>query len=91
MAQSEIASVPSTLGAIIIVGAPISEDYSRPSRSPNSVLLRQDFIGGVVVIGVAPFAFWQSSDLPVGTLGGVGPGMLASRIPGERVERPVRS
>jgi hypothetical protein len=55
------------------------------------VLLRQDFIGGVVVIGVAPFAFWQSSDLPVGTLGGVGPGMLASRIPGERVERPVRS
>ena len=67
MAQSEIASVPSTLGAIIIVGAPISEDYSRPSRSPNSVLLRQDFIGGVVVIGVAPFAFWQSSDLPVGS------------------------
>jgi hypothetical protein len=67
MAQSEIASVPSTLGAIIIVGAPISEDYSRPSRSPNSVLLRQDFIGGVVVIGVAAFAFWQSSDLPVGS------------------------
>jgi hypothetical protein len=31
------------------------------------VLLRQDFIGGVAVIGVAAFAFWQSSDLPVGS------------------------
>jgi putative tricarboxylic transport membrane protein len=40
------------------------------------VLLRQDFVGGLVVIAVAIFAFWQGADLPIGTLGGVGPGML---------------
>jgi len=38
--------------------------------------LRQDFLGGLVVIAVAAFAFWQGADLPIGTLGGMGPGML---------------
>lgn len=38
--------------------------------------LRQDFLGGLVVIAVAVFAFWQAADLPIGTLGGMGPGML---------------
>jgi putative tricarboxylic transport membrane protein len=28
------------------------------------------------VIAVAAFAFWQAADLPVGTLGSMGPGML---------------
>jgi putative tricarboxylic transport membrane protein len=46
------------------------------SHRPTSVLLRQDFVGGLVVIAVAIFAFWQGADLPIGTLGGVGPGML---------------
>lgn len=41
-----------------------------------SVLLRQDFFGGLVVIAVAVFAFWQGANLPIGTLGGMGPGML---------------
>jgi len=37
---------------------------------------RQDVIAGLVVIGMAVFAFWQGADLPIGTLGGMGPGML---------------
>ena len=47
----------------------------RPAQ-PTPVLLRQDFIGGLAVIAVAVFAFWQGADLPLGTLGGMGPGML---------------
>jgi putative tricarboxylic transport membrane protein len=38
--------------------------------------LRQDFVGGLAVIGVAAFAVWQGWNLPLGTLGGMGPGML---------------
>src|SRR4029450_10730442 len=38
--------------------------------------LREDCVGGLVVIAVALFAFWQAADLPIGTLGGMGPGML---------------
>jgi len=32
------------------------------------------------VIAVAVFAFWQAADLPIGTLGGMGPGMLAESL-----------
>jgi putative tricarboxylic transport membrane protein len=42
--------------------------------------LRQDFVGGLVVIAVALFAFWQATDLPIGTLGGMGPGMLPKSL-----------
>jgi putative tricarboxylic transport membrane protein len=52
----------------------VSADNS--SRLPTQVLLRQDFAGGLVVIAVAAFAFWQGTDLTFGTLGSVGPGML---------------
>ena len=48
----------------------------QPSSSPVPVLLRQDFAGGLIVVAVAAFAFWQGADLPIGTLGGMGPGML---------------
>jgi len=40
------------------------------------VLMRQDVVGGLVIIAVAVFAFWAGSDLPMGTFGGMGPGML---------------
>jgi putative tricarboxylic transport membrane protein len=40
------------------------------------MLSRQDFVGGLVIIAVAAFAFWAGSDLPIGTFGGMGPGML---------------
>jgi putative tricarboxylic transport membrane protein len=52
---------------------------SADERSPSAltpVLVRQDFVGGVVVIAIAAVAFWQGTDLPIGTLGGMGPGML---------------
>jgi putative tricarboxylic transport membrane protein len=32
------------------------------------------------VIAVALFAFWQAADLPIGTLGGIGPGMLPKSL-----------
>jgi len=33
-----------------------------------------------VVIAVALFAFWQAAALPIGTLGGMGPGMLPKSL-----------
>ena len=48
----------------------------KSSRSSTPIPLRQDFVGGLIVIAVAVFALWQGADLPLGTLGGVGPGML---------------
>jgi putative tricarboxylic transport membrane protein len=57
-----------------LMGTLVSADNS--SRSPTQVLLRQDFAGGLVVIAVALFAFWQGADLAIGTFGGMGPGML---------------
>ena len=52
-----------------------SEDAGR-SHPVTAIWLRQDFAGGLVIIAVAVFAFWQAFALPVGTLGGMGPGML---------------
>ena len=54
----------------------VSADNPLSAWQPTPVLLRQDFVGGLVVIAVAVFAYWQGADLPLGTLGGVGPGML---------------
>jgi len=54
----------------------VNADNSNPSRSATAIWLRQDFAGGLVIIGVAAFASWQGSDLSIGTLGGMGPGML---------------
>ena len=42
--------------------------------------LRQDFVGGIAIVVVAIFAFWQSKDLALGTLGGMGPGMLPKSL-----------
>jgi putative tricarboxylic transport membrane protein len=47
---------------------------------PTAIWSRQDFVGGLVVIAVALFAFWQAADLPIGTLGGMGPGMLPKSL-----------
>ena len=54
----------------------MTAETHRRVRPVTPILLRQDFVGGLVVIAVAVFAFWQGADLPVGTLGGMGPGML---------------
>jgi putative tricarboxylic transport membrane protein len=42
--------------------------------------LRQDFVGGIAVMCVAAYAFWQGKDLAMGTLGGMGPGMLPKSL-----------
>jgi putative tricarboxylic transport membrane protein len=47
-----------------------------PHPAPVPLIARQDFVAGLVVMAVAAFAFWQGFDLPIGTFGGVGPGML---------------
>jgi putative tricarboxylic transport membrane protein len=54
----------------------VSTDNSPSKEPPASVLMRQDVVGGLVIIAVAIFAFWAGSDLPIGTFGGMGPGML---------------
>ena len=54
----------------------MTADTPNTSRSPSPIPWRQDFIGGLVVIAVAAFAFWQGADLPIGTFGTMGPGML---------------
>ena len=51
-------------------------------RSWSAMLLRQDVIGGLVIIAVAVFAFWAGADLPLGTFGGMGPGMLPIALAG---------
>jgi putative tricarboxylic transport membrane protein len=51
-----------------------THDSSRSAETP--LWWRQDFVGGLVVLAIAAFAFWQGSDLPMGTFGGMGPGML---------------
>ena len=52
---------------------------SRP-RSWAALLARQDFLGGLVGIAASAFALWLSADLPAGTLGGMGPGMLPKSL-----------
>lgn len=54
----------------------MTAETHRRARPSTPILLRQDLIGGLVVIAVAVFAFWQGANLPIGTLGGMGPGML---------------
>jgi putative tricarboxylic transport membrane protein len=58
----------------------VSRDNSKPSRSQTALLTRQDFVGGLVGIALAAFGLWQSADLPLGTLGGMGPGMLPKSL-----------
>ncbi|MDQ2078962.1 tripartite tricarboxylate transporter TctB family protein [Xanthobacteraceae bacterium Astr-EGSB] len=50
----------------------------RPPVAP--VPLRQDFLGGLFVTAVAVLAYWLAADLPAGTLGGMGPGMMPKAL-----------
>ena len=52
-----------------------------PSRRTfASVLAQRDAVGGLVVMAVGIFAFWQGSHLPTGTLSGMGAGMLPKSL-----------
>ena len=53
---------------------------SRSRRWLTHAFTRQDSVGGLLVIAVGAFAFWQGANLPIGTLGGVGPGMLPKSL-----------
>ena len=54
-----------------------SEQQARPNRLIKGP---QDFVGGLVIMAVSAFAFWLGSDLPIGTFGGMGPGMLPRSV-----------
>ena len=58
----------------------MAANETNSSRSPIAIWLQQDFVAGLVVIAVALFAFWQAVDLPIGTLGSMGPGMLPKSL-----------
>jgi putative tricarboxylic transport membrane protein len=58
----------------------LASNQPGPSRSPGGILKRQDCVGGLVIVGVAMFAFWQARGLPIGTLGGMGAGMLPKSL-----------
>ncbi len=47
----------------VSLGGPLAGASARrnSSRSPTATWLRQDFVGGLVVIAVALFAFWQAA------------------------------
>jgi putative tricarboxylic transport membrane protein len=54
----------------------VNTTQPNPPRSPASLLSRQDFAGGLAIIGVAVLAFWLGRNLPGGSGGGMGPGTL---------------
>jgi putative tricarboxylic transport membrane protein len=52
-----------------------------PEKPTGASLLRkQDFLGGVLIMAVGVVAYWLASDLAIGTLGGMGPGMLPKAL-----------
>lgn len=66
------------------VGGLLREDALSSNGPAHSgampLLLRTDFLGGLTVIAVGALAYWLGSDLAVGTLGGMGPGMLPQAL-----------
>jgi putative tricarboxylic transport membrane protein len=40
----------------------------------------QDFFGGLLMIAIAAIAVWFGQDLPLGTTGGMGPGMMPRSV-----------
>ncbi len=51
-----------------------------PGPGAPVLMRRQDFLGGLLMIVVSVAAFWLASDLAIGTLGGMGPGMLPKSL-----------
>lgn len=45
-------------------------------RTKSVVRAPQSFVAGIVLVGLGMFGIWAASDLPRGTLGSMGPGML---------------
>jgi putative tricarboxylic transport membrane protein len=49
-------------------------------RSSQVIKGPQNFVGGILIMAIAAFAMWLGSDLPAGTLGGMGPGMMPRSV-----------
>jgi putative tricarboxylic transport membrane protein len=49
---------------------------SSPSAPSRRSALRQDLVGGLLIVAIAAFALWEGADLPLGSFEGMGPGML---------------
>jgi putative tricarboxylic transport membrane protein len=47
---------------------------------PGGVRAPQDLAGGLLLLAVAAFGWWQSYELPVGTLRQFGPGMVPTAL-----------
>jgi hypothetical protein len=57
------------------------DDARFPAPAAGAALLvRQDFVGGLVVAAFAMFAYSQAADLPAGSPSGMGPGMLPKAL-----------
>ena len=53
------------------------KDQGEPAgKSGSGIRAQQDFAAGLFLVAIALFAIWQASDLPLGTLRSMGPGML---------------
>jgi putative tricarboxylic transport membrane protein len=54
---------------------------SEKSSEPGGLIKgQQDFFGGLFIVALAVFALAFSRELPVGTLGGMGPGMMPRSV-----------
>jgi hypothetical protein len=58
----------------------MSEEGKTAERPGLSIRSPQDFAAGLFLVAVAGFAIWQASDLPLGTLRAMGPGMLPRAV-----------
>jgi putative tricarboxylic transport membrane protein len=54
----------------------MADDTSHRAAPPGIVKSPQDFAGGLLILAVAAVASWLGRDLPLGTLGGMGAGMM---------------
>ena len=58
----------------------MSDDRNAAPRPGLAIRAPQDFAAGLFLMLVALFAVWQASDLPLGTLRSMGPGMMPRAV-----------
>ncbi len=58
----------------------MSDNHNTVGRTGLGIRAPQDFAAGLFLVVVALFAIWQASDLPLGSLRAMGPGMLPRAV-----------
>ena len=58
----------------------MSSDGGQRRETGQLIKGPQDFVGGLLIMAISAFAIWLGSDLPIGTLGGMGPGMMPRSV-----------